>query len=36
MSAIAVPQATIARIENGSNASLDTIPKIANAFGKQV
>lgn len=31
-----VPQSTIARIENGSNTSLDTISKIANAFGKQV
>ncbi|WP_082610366.1 helix-turn-helix transcriptional regulator [Liquorilactobacillus vini] len=31
-----LPQSTIARIESGSNTSLDTISKIANAFGKSV
>lgn len=31
-----LPQSTIARIENGSNTSMDTISKIANAFGKKV
>lgn len=31
-----IPQSTVARIENGSNTSMDTLSKIANAFGKQV
>jgi len=31
-----VPQSTIARIESGSNTSMETISKIANAFGKYV
>lgn len=29
-----LPQSTIARVESGSNTSMDTISKIANAFGK--
>lgn len=29
-----LPQSTIARIEKGSNTSMDTISKIAEAFGK--
>ncbi|GKT04561.1 helix-turn-helix domain-containing protein [Furfurilactobacillus entadae] len=31
-----VPQATIARVEGGHNTSLDTLSKIANAFGKSL
>lgn len=31
-----VPQSTIARAEKGANVSMDTISKIANAFGKSV
>ncbi|AXX64465.1 XRE family transcriptional regulator [Bombilactobacillus bombi] len=31
-----LPQSTIARIENGANTSMDTISKIANAFGKSL
>ena len=30
-----VPQSTIARIEKGSNVSMETISKIGNAFGKK-
>lgn len=29
-----LPQSTIARVENGANISMNTISKIANAFGK--
>ncbi|WP_411162803.1 helix-turn-helix domain-containing protein [Lactobacillus johnsonii] len=31
-----VPQSTIARIEKGSNTSIETLTKIANALGKQL
>ncbi|WP_338208222.1 helix-turn-helix transcriptional regulator [Lactiplantibacillus paraxiangfangensis] len=31
-----VPQSTIARIENGSNTTLDTLSKIAFALGKRL
>lgn len=31
-----IPQSTIARIESGANTSMETISKIANAFGKSV
>lgn len=31
-----VPQSTIARIESGSNTSIDTLTKIANAIGKKL
>ncbi|KFK45906.1 helix-turn-helix domain-containing protein [Lacticaseibacillus rhamnosus] len=31
-----VPKTTIARIERGSNTSIETLTKIANALGKQV
>lgn len=31
-----LPQSTVARIEKGANTSMDTISKIANAFGKGV
>lgn len=31
-----VPQSTIARIESGSNTSIDTLTKIANAIGKRL
>lgn len=31
-----IPQSTIARIERGANTSMDTLSKIANAFGKQI
>lgn len=31
-----IPQSTIARVEKGANTSMDTISKIANAFGKSV
>ncbi|WP_125764597.1 helix-turn-helix domain-containing protein [Companilactobacillus hulinensis] len=31
-----VPQATIARIERGSNTSIETLTKIANALGKNI
>ncbi|MBD8087286.1 helix-turn-helix transcriptional regulator [Limosilactobacillus sp. c11Ua_112_M] len=31
-----VPQSTIARIESGSNTSIDTLTKIANALGKKL
>lgn len=31
-----LPQSTIARVERGANTSMDTISKIANAFGKTV
>ena len=31
-----LPQSTIARVENGANTSMDTISKIANAFGKSI
>lgn len=31
-----IPQSTVARIENGANTSMETISKIANAFGKNV
>ena len=31
-----LPQSTIARVENGANTSMDTISKIANAFGKSL
>ncbi|MDO3392968.1 MULTISPECIES: helix-turn-helix domain-containing protein [Ligilactobacillus] len=31
-----IPQSTIARIESGSNTSVDTLTKIANAIGKKL
>ncbi|MCH4169780.1 MAG: helix-turn-helix transcriptional regulator [Lactobacillus sp.] len=31
-----IPQSTVARVEAGSNTSMDTISKIATAFGKRV
>lgn len=31
-----LPQSTIARVENGANISMNTISKIANAFGKSI
>lgn len=31
-----VPQSTVARIESGANTSMDTISKIATAFGKSL
>ena len=31
-----VPQSTIARIETGTNTSVDTLTKIANALGKKL
>jgi transcriptional regulator with XRE-family HTH domain len=35
-SGLGLPQSTIARVENGANTSMDTISKIANAFGKSL
>ena len=31
-----IPQSTIARIESGSNTSVDTLTKIANSIGKKL